>query len=999
MKYTLLIGIILCTSFKLIKAQEDVEVVIATGMEWPQASAISPNNQFAAQALFNVVSIWDLKTGRLLRKVPYIDNLNQTTDSIWFSPDSKKLIVGIMLSNDTYEIDVSTGENKYVKGEPFDYSTYTGALSNTTQANMHLYSGSKEPWVRTSPDGKKEIIFKIIKNPYGNSNVVSFAYETHLKINGEITPPLDTVLQANYAFSPDSKYVISKSSIYDLTSGRRVSKLKVVPLTGRSIMFIPGTRTPVTAAIGSVRIWDFPHIEDIPIKHLSHFGAGDDGKFMICEAFNWGTGEKMYVKVDVQKKQVIGKAVKTNKTGYLLDVSPDGDYFMFLEQDKTQGNVYKYNVKLCQGSTGKVLKEIPNSTRAYFTEDPNLLFVDSLGMVNKMYDLKKGKPYDFMSPQDVAARYAQFVSSNHKYVLGYETIVKEDQSYGSIAVIYNILEQKEVFRVETEYGGYYGFNMNKDESQIAISTSKGHKILIYDFATKKLVQELEGHTAIIEKMCFSDDGKRLLSSSLDGTRRLWNLEKGHEMVSLINTGKKDYAIVTPQQYYYATKGAKKLIHFVRGTDIYPFSQFDLKYNRPDIIIQSMEASHQGLVKPFYYAYQKRLKRLGFTEEMLDGKFHMPTAQIDNAQALPITTSKRDLLLNISADDELFKLDRLLVRVNEVPIHGKKGINLVEKSSQNFTSEITLELSKGRNLIEVSTMNEKGVESIADNVVVYFEPDVETKPDLYLYTIGVSEYVQSDFNLTYAAKDANDITELFNKTKTPFNSVIAHEYTNEEVTLETIKSIKKELKATNVDDAICIFFAGHGILDVNLDYYLASYDIDFHDPAKRGIPYDVFEDLLDNVPARNKLIMIDACHSGEIDKEEVALTENNNSENQNEDITFRSVNSTTLKRVGLNNSFELMKELFNDIRKSSGAVIISSAGGMEYAMEGGEWNNGVFTYCFINGILNNKADINEDGIIMLSEMNKFVRAEVYYLTGGRQQPTNRAEVLENDWRLW
>jgi hypothetical protein len=36
---------------------------------------------------------------------------------------------------------------------------------------------------------------------------------------------------------------------------------------------------------------------------------------------------------------------------------------------------------------------------------------------------------------------------------------------------------------------------------------------------------------------------------------------------------------------------------------------------------------------------------------------------------------------------------------------------------------------------------------------------------------------------------------------------------------------------------------------------------------------------------------------------------------------------------------------------------------------------------------------------LSEMNKFVRAEVYYLTGGRQQPTNRAEVLENDWRLW
>ena len=81
------------------------------------------------------------------------------------------------------------------------------------------------------------------------------------------------------------------------------------------------------------------------------------------------------------------------------------------------------------------------------------------------------------------------------------------------------------------------------------------------------------------------------------------------------------------------------------------------------------------------------------------------------------------------------------------------------------------------------------------------------------------------------------------------------------------------------------------------------------------------------------------------------------------------------------------------------MIISSAGGMEYAMEGGEWNNGVFTYCFINGIKNKEADLNGDGKVMLSEMNGFVREKVFSLTGGRQQPTNRAEVLESDWRLW
>jgi uncharacterized caspase-like protein len=358
-----------------------------------------------------------------------------------------------------------------------------------------------------------------------------------------------------------------------------------------------------------------------------------------------------------------------------------------------------------------------------------------------------------------------------------------------------------------------------------------------------------------------------------------------------------------------------------------------------------------------------------------------------------------LSLQVSADDDLYNLDRLLIRVNEVPVHGKKGISLKDKSVKNMKESYEIELSTGKNLVEVSVMNEKGVESVASNLVVYSEPEVVAKPDLYLYTIGVSSYQQSDFDLTYAAKDAEDISKLFNTSKNSFNNVISKQLTNEEVTIENIKAIKKELKSTNVNDAVCIFFAGHGILDVKLDYYLASYDIDFKDPSSNGIPYEVFEDLLDNVPARKKLIMIDACHSGEIDKEEVVMVENESNQEDNEEITFRSVNSTTLKQVGLNNSFELMKELFNDLKKSSGAVIISSAGGMEYAMEGGEWNNGVFTYCFLNGIKNGRADLNQDGIIMLSEMNKYVRDEVYELTNGRQHPTNRAEILESDWRLW
>jgi hypothetical protein len=39
--------------------------------------------------------------------------------------------------------------------------------------------------------------------------------------------------------------------------------------------------------------------------------------------------------------------------------------------------------------------------------------------------------------------------------------------------------------------------------------------------------------------------------------------------------------------------------------------------------------------------------------------------------------------------------------------------------------------------------------------------------------------------------------------------------------------------------------------------------------KKGDYLTNLEDLLDGIPARKKLMLIDACHSGEVDKEELS----------------------------------------------------------------------------------------------------------------------------------
>lgn len=48
-------------------------------------------------------------------------------------------------------------------------------------------------------------------------------------------------------------------------------------------------------------------------------------------------------------------------------------------------------------------------------------------------------------------------------------------------------------------------------------------------------------------------------------------------------------------------------------------------------------------------------------------------------------------------------------------------------------------------------------------------------------------------------------------------------------------------------------------------------------------------------------------------------------------------------IGLKNSFELMQELFADLRRGTGAIVISSASVKEFAFESDAWHNGVFTY--------------------------------------------------------
>ncbi|MFT7162544.1 MAG: WD40 repeat protein, partial [Bacteroidia bacterium] len=521
----------------------------------------------------------------------------------------------------------------------------------------------------------------------------------------------------------------------------------------------------------------------------------------------------------------------------------------------------------------------------------------------------------------------------------------------------------------------------------------------YDVSVKKSGSELFSDTqsGVITDAVFSIDSKFLITTNESGEIAMYDLITKKRAVSMALIDEADYITFTPDFYYTSSKGAAKALAFKAGNKVLPVEQLELKYNRPDIVANRIGYASLKLVASYKAAYDRRLKRLGFEEAVLGNNFELPSVTIDVAK-LPFETDQRSISFNIKAQDEGSNIDRINVYVNDVPVFGSSGIDVSAQSSKQVSKDVTFDLSAELNEIKVTALNSKGQESIPEFFEIQYTAEWD-KPDLYLVAVGVSEYQQSNYNLAFAAKDAADIANTL-KGSSAYKNVNVKMVTNSDATDANIKSIRSFVEQAKVDDVVMIFIAGHGVLDNDYNYYFATYNIDFDNPASGGLPYEELEKIIDGINCRNKVLMMDTCHSGELDDDDVeeatAQTKSMGS------VSFRSAGALVkLKEnsFGLENTLELSKALFGDMRKGTGATVISAAGGTEFAAEGVNSANGLFTASFIEGIKTRYADWNRDRSYTVSEMRNFVSKQVIKKSNGNQVPTSREENIKNDFRLY
>jgi len=538
-----------------------------------------------------------------------------------------------------------------------------------------------------------------------------------------------------------------------------------------------------------------------------------------------------------------------------------------------------------------------------------------------------------------------------------------------------------------------------DSKYYVFANKETHKIGFFNLESGDIAYTSDGHSDFITGIAISPDGKTMVSTAKDGEFIIWDLPSRAKIGSYFSQGPGKYFFITPDFYFSGTKEALKQSGFgtfkLDGAN-FPFLESDVFFNQPHVIMERLGYASKKEIDFFRQAREKRLEKLGFAKDARLSK-NYPKVTVTGQQGV-YRTDKELFAITIKASDATQVIKTIHVLVNGVPIWGVNGKDVAAENKKTIEKKVTLSLSTGNNTIAVYCTNISGISSFANAFQVRYEAPAPPKPSLHVIAMGVSNYQNAELNLQYPSKDVNDLAQFFKSKNTVYEKVTVQTLLDEQFNERGFKKLRETLSKTKINDAVVVFWAGHGLLDDNLNYYLATHDVDFNNPAAKGVSYEALEALLDSIPARQKLLLIDACHSGELDKASVALIKEKRTESG--EVKFRSFNTRVAPRAdGLQNAFELMKQSFVDTRRNTGATVISSAGGVEFAIEGEKWKNGVFTFCLLKGLREQAADANKDGKVMISELEAYISQEVPRLTDGRQQPAFRTENIANDWRVW
>lgn len=485
-------------------------------------------------------------------------------------------------------------------------------------------------------------------------------------------------------------------------------------------------------------------------------------------------------------------------------------------------------------------------------------------------------------------------------------------------------------------------------------------VRLYDTVTGRLLTGLSGHKNTVRSIAFGPRGRTLITASLDGMLKLWDVAARRELASLVGIDEQDWLIVTPDGLFDGSHGGwtRALWRFSPQLyDMAPVEAYFAEFYTPGLLTDLLDGIRPKAAQDIAQKDRRQPSVSLATSTNVTGALTSPTIEAQ----IRISAAQAG-----AQDVRLFRNGSL--------IHVWHGDALRGKTETVLTT--TLPVVAGENRLTAYAFNRDNVKSSDATLMLTGAESLRRKGTAYVLALGVNTYANKDFDLKYAVADAQDFSQEWQTQQTKLQTFASTEIIalkDADATKSNILKSLADLKAkVKPEDALVIYFAGHGTAQQNR-FYLIPYDLGYaggrdaidETGLKTILMHSIsdleLQDALEGVDAGQLLMVIDACNSGQaLESEE--------------------------KRRGPMNSKGLAQLAYE-----KGMYILTAAQSYQAAQEASKFGHGFLTFALVEeGIKQTKADDDpKDGQVIAREWFDYatqrvpqMQAELMNEAGGR-----------------
>ncbi|MCY7376835.1 MAG: caspase family protein [Pyrinomonadaceae bacterium] len=423
------------------------------------------------------------------------------------------------------------------------------------------------------------------------------------------------------------------------------------------------------------------------------------------------------------------------------------------------------------------------------------------------------------------------------------------------------------------------------DGQKLVSGGEDKTIRVWNIAAGREEKSLDGHFGTVNSIDFSADGKWLASASDDGSVNLWRTETGGKLATLLALRENnDWLVVSPEGFFDGSPTG--------------WNQLLWRFSGSTFNVSPVEVFFNEFYQP------------GLLADLLEGKQFSATGDISQKD-------RRQPQLKISAADKPNSTEKISARHLRIKIEvseaaangGARDVRLFRNGSlvkfwggdvlanRRGTAELetTVPIIQGLNQFTAYAFNRDNIKSSDANLTVTGADNLKKQGTIYIVAIGVGQYANPEFNLSYIEADVRDFGEMIQLKQSELASgeqIKVFPLLNEQATknniLETLqrlagtKTDKKlpsplpfdaEIQPVQPEDTVVVYFSGHGISHDN-QFYMIPHDIGYQgkrsslSPAglKEILAHSIsdveMEESFRGIDAKNLLLILDACNSGQ-----------------------------------------------------------------------------------------------------------------------------------------